>query len=299
MALAVLVLSLLVQNSVAPGTIAGHVFMPDGKPAANVRVAIQPETRPDGMKAGLTLTQTDSSGAYRLTEVQPGRYYVMIGSVTTPVYHPGTASRAEATLVSVTAGVEATVDFRNSLERSLHVRGRIVPAPPQGAVLQLTMPAGLAAVGQTLVAADGSFIFPGMSPGSYLMLIRREPWELRRSLGSLRLETNLNDLLIVNGRVTIKDGTSIASAAELMVEVTRTVPDPATPIALRFPVGTDGSFSLMLQDGDHTIRLNNRDVRYEVESIVSGTTNLLAEPLKTASPDLSEVSISLRMVPPR
>ena len=68
-----LVLSLLVQNNVAPGTIAGHVFLPDGKPAVNVRVAIQPETPPDGVKAGLSLTQTDDSGAYRLTEIRPGR----------------------------------------------------------------------------------------------------------------------------------------------------------------------------------------------------------------------------------
>jgi hypothetical protein len=298
----VLGLALLVQNNAASGTIAGRVFGTDGKPAGNIRVAIQPETRPDGVKQGRVLTQTDSSGTYRLTGLTPGRYYVMIGAVTNPLYYPGTASREEARLVSVSAGAVETVDVRIPAQESFQVRGRIVPIPPLGAVLFISP--SVAPASEIPLAADGSFFLSGLSARRYSLRIRRQPLELLRGLGDFSFESGMKDLVIVSGRLTIKvdDGNLvlITAAAALAVEASRTVPDRPAPSVLRFPVQRDGAFTLLLPAGDHTIRLVNLPPEYETESIVSGTTNLLAEPLKTASPEtLQEISISLRKAAPR
>jgi hypothetical protein len=111
------------------GSIAGMVRQLDGKPALGVRVAAM--VVPDGLGGGnsstlAAITQTDSSGRYRLENVPPGRYYIVAGRVDVPTYYPGASAITGATSISVTPGAMISeIDFMVSHESTR-------PAPSLG-----------------------------------------------------------------------------------------------------------------------------------------------------------------------
>ena len=97
------------------GTVSGRLLLPDGKPAAGVRVgamAVSLQGKVTDATLLDSLTETDSNGRYRLSSISPGRYYVVAGALAAPTYHPGTGIVSEATILTVMAGSNATaVDF--------------------------------------------------------------------------------------------------------------------------------------------------------------------------------------------
>jgi hypothetical protein len=97
------------------GAVSGQIRLPDGSPAAGVRVAAMavPQDREDTDAALLdSIAETDSVGRYQLSDVTPGRYYVVAGALVAPTYHPGTSTTRGATILTVEPGSRATaVDF--------------------------------------------------------------------------------------------------------------------------------------------------------------------------------------------
>src|SRR5262245_577017 len=95
------------------GSVTGIVRTTLGAPAANVRVtALREEATDNALRAMASLTQTDSSGRYRLDNVPPGRYYIAAGRVDLPTYYPGTLDVTRGTTISITsAGVVSDIDF--------------------------------------------------------------------------------------------------------------------------------------------------------------------------------------------
>jgi hypothetical protein len=111
-----LALFLFQAGPAGAGVVTGVVRMPDGRPAANVRVFAIPVRDTAEVLTGTvfeSLSQTDEAGKYRL-EVPPGRYYVGSGAVIAPTYYPGRIGVSEALPITVAAGAEVRgMDFAN------------------------------------------------------------------------------------------------------------------------------------------------------------------------------------------
>jgi hypothetical protein len=129
------------------GVITGRVTAGDGKPAIGERINVNYAGRPDlrGMAASAVNPfewETDDRGVYRVYGLQPGRYLVSVGQgsedgmvvvgAASPRYsrtfHPSTTDPAQARVVEVTSGGEATgVDITLAeAPKSYQATGRIV-----------------------------------------------------------------------------------------------------------------------------------------------------------------------------
>src|SRR5688572_15853200 len=124
-----LLLSLLLFQVIPvqqPGTVTGVLRLPDGKPAAGVRISAVPQTNAlEEAAGGPTLSsigETDEQGRYRLDNVPPGRYFIAAGRLDLLTYYPGTPNMAAGQTVLVTSGVTVpSIEFvlnANSVGRS-------------------------------------------------------------------------------------------------------------------------------------------------------------------------------------
>jgi hypothetical protein len=102
----------------APGTgiITGSIQMDVGGSQAGVRVAVI--AIDDAIGANLvSLTETDSAGHFRLTDIPQGYYYVVAGRLSNFTYFPGGADRAKATAVAVEpAKTVSNINFKVSAD---------------------------------------------------------------------------------------------------------------------------------------------------------------------------------------
>jgi Spy/CpxP family protein refolding chaperone len=66
----------------------------------------------DALRAMVSLTQTDSTGRYRLDAIPAGRYYIAAGRVDLPTYYPGTLEVGRGTAVSISSAAPLVdIDF--------------------------------------------------------------------------------------------------------------------------------------------------------------------------------------------
>lgn len=170
------------------GVISGRVVDPYGEPAARVNVAAL-VLRPGGepTPSGPTVT-TDDLGQYRLFGLAPGTYLVRadlrsgmfwsgpqenegepVGFATT--YAPGTYTRADATRLRVSAGMELNADVRLLETRIFAVSGMVVTAsgePAKGVEVSLVHnePGSSSSFGAS-PGPEGSFTFRNVPPGTY------------------------------------------------------------------------------------------------------------------------------------
>jgi hypothetical protein len=95
------------------GSVTGIIRTAGGAPAAGIRVtAMRADAMDDALRAMVSLTQTDSTGRYRLDNVPAGRYYIAAGRVDLPTYYPGTLALTQGTAVSISSAVPLTdIDF--------------------------------------------------------------------------------------------------------------------------------------------------------------------------------------------
>jgi Spy/CpxP family protein refolding chaperone len=144
------------------GSVTGIVRTTLGAPAANVRVtALREESTDNALRAMASLTQTDSSGRYRLDNVPPGRYYIAAGRVDLPTYYPGTLDVTRGTTISITsAGVVPDIDF-------IVQDTSAAPAPAGGVGLRGrgTAPAGGGVRGGPAAGANAPVLAPPQIPG--------------------------------------------------------------------------------------------------------------------------------------
>jgi hypothetical protein len=196
---------------------------------------------------------TTTAGAADSSESGPAVGYA-------PVFYPGTAVAAQATLVTVKPGEERTgVDFQCQLVRMAKVNGTV--AVPEGvqvesvwvtmtATGQLALPAVLLdSVRSARPGADGEFAFGGVPPGQYTIVARgaaktrvsvrsRSPsfaWAITNvsiegeDISGLRLQ--LQPGLSLTGRLAF-DGTRLRPPADLSrVRVIATPVQSATDVS--------------------------------------------------------------------
>src|SRR5678816_636821 len=113
---------------------------------------------------------TDSQGRYKLENVLPGRYYITAGFVDLPTYYPGVSAVSGATVVNVLSGTPVTgINFAVTNTLGVAVSGRVRRATGTGGVAgqPVAMIGGRPPVQQATTAADGSFRFQRVLPGTY------------------------------------------------------------------------------------------------------------------------------------
>jgi len=87
------------------GAISGRIVSIDGTPAAQKRVVAQAVLERADVALGASmlagLTQTDNDGRFRLENIPPGRYYIVLDPLDVPSYYPGVTKPDRATIVTV------------------------------------------------------------------------------------------------------------------------------------------------------------------------------------------------------
>ena len=81
-----------------------HSSTDTGLPLAGVRVAVTPADPSIADSVLESLGLTDSTGRYRLENVSPGRYNILVGRRSQSRYHPGVTELSRATTIQVVAG---------------------------------------------------------------------------------------------------------------------------------------------------------------------------------------------------
>jgi hypothetical protein len=153
------------QTTGTNGTISGRLSLRNGTPAAGARIVALAEKELATGQSTLRIATTDSQGRYRLEDVPPGRYFIATGPLTRLTYFPSVTNQAQAVVVTVpTGGKVADIDFRLTTVR---VSGR---ASGGGSGRDLRLGPGDNAPAST-VAADGSFLFENVSPGTYRLVL--------------------------------------------------------------------------------------------------------------------------------
>jgi hypothetical protein len=228
------VLSNLTIPLLRGGAINGRIVDALGEPVARVQVqALRYQYASDGSRtpvaAGFGDT-TDDLGQFRVYGLPAGDFVVVAngGSITTaamlgqfttarevvttaPTYFPGTTNAAEAQVVSLASGAEATVDFAVSQARLVGISGTAVrsngaPAAGLMATLRASVGDSVSARAPVPVAADGTFRIANVAPGQYWIDVEGWRPETAIEAASVPIAVSTEDLAIT---VVTSPGTTI------------------------------------------------------------------------------------------
>ena len=286
----------------AGGEISGRITAVDGTPAGGVRVsAVETASLPAGRTVPdeqASIVETGSDGRYRIEDLRPGRYYIVAGRIDSPTYYPGASRQVEAIALTVAAGSTIPdINFRITTDSSgMKVSGRVTSDPRLSrTVVQavvLNNPLTNEQIG-TPIADDGSFEFRRVPPGSY-------------DLGVTPGLAYWFAWVTVPITVTDKDIAGIEFKVPVPVPVAGriVIDDEAPPFSLTLSVQNqftsmratanfreDGSFVLILPEGEYRAVAQGFPSAYRLESITYGETDLLRAPMKIAFGDSNSMTI--------
>ena len=213
------------------GVISGKVVDEDGDPLAGAGIMVMRYGYQNGKKtlSSEANTSSDDRGEFRAYGIAPGKYFVCVsydrsGAMQQmeirkdgpqngyiPTFFPNVSSSAQASLVEVTAGNEASgIDFRLTPVHTARVTGKITnPGPGLRAVASVSlMPrdSGVAWAFMKHVISDdkGNFQFRNVAPGSYTLTAQS-----RMNAGS---ESQIAETAIVVGESNV-DGIQLTFGA--------------------------------------------------------------------------------------
>ena len=294
-----LTLILLLQGAPRPGTVTGQLRTLDGAPAISVRVAAMPvptsNAKPEDGVQYFTYpppeasTLTDSQGRYQLTNLPPGRYYIMAGAFGEPTYYPGKAEMESATPVTLGPGsANANLDFKLLRLLGGKITGRVTLAnrDPQ---LKVTLLGGkLEELLDAQIATDGSFEFGHVLPGTYLVGLFPRPAGFASAVVKVGdrditgLELTAPQTHVVTGKIVVQNG-----------------PLPRALLAFSTPqsyvsatLKPDGTFTARLHAAHHRVDLAGMPVGYTVTSVRLGNQDA-TEGFQVANADLSGMVITV------
>ena len=330
----------------ATGVVSGVIRYPDGTPAANVAVTLAPtnvaatsgfviagtasamvcarsilSATPGGTTTSFSFavsscysnTRTDSSGAYRLTNISPGTYYIAAGFANNPILYPGTPVVASAIAVTTTPAsnidkLDITLPFP---PKGTTVRGRVVAAeslPAGGATIELRLRNPQPTMGLSMLpmpslqpaisAPDGSFEITDVLPGTYTvhaMMAGTSPIDTTLVIG----DQPVNDLRfafpmsILLGQVLSEDGSPFADAQALREVAVVTLKNPNLIQTTILPIDAAGRFSRPLEANEYRFYVRVLPSEYTIKSMTSGGTDLLQETLEVDGKSATRVEVRL------
>jgi hypothetical protein len=173
---------------VPESVVSGKVVDPDGDPVSGAYVKllmrrwVGVRMRNVPVQGG----QTNDLGEFRVPNISPGSYYVVVepgpenstpdnsGRRLVRTFYPGTTTIDQATLISIHAGDEQSDIVVPLLTgQTHHVRGRVQGLSPSDRGALSLQPEDeeqvFIAAGSGTLKADGTFDFPNVSPGSYVL----------------------------------------------------------------------------------------------------------------------------------
>ena len=300
-----LLFALLLQRGAAnaPAVVTGQLQMPDGSPAAAVRVAAIPAptagNRPtDGQnyyaaQVPVSIALSDASGAYRLANVPPGRYYIVAGAVGHATYFPGTSDIEAAGVVTIDAGpVTERADFRLTRSPGTRIRGNVTP-PPSGQERAVISGVLLGELLEAPVREDGTFEFGRVPRGSYLLSLYPTP----SGMASLPFQVGDQDALslslvrppawTVSGRVVAERG-PVPRALLGFSTARGYVPTPINP---------DGSFTVRLHAAEHQVEIGGVPVGYALSSVRVGSQPAGRHAITVGGTDVNGVVVTIGAPP--
>jgi carboxypeptidase family protein len=225
--------------------IAGRIFDENGDPVEGALVRAQ---RVEYIEGRYRLSDvfggrgrlTNDQGRFRVFGLPPGKFVLsaMVGLIDypgpgmmnlpgyAPTFYPGTAALAEATFISVALSQDVTgIDFPLVAVRTAQVSGRAVMSDnePVGGSLTLRPSArsrGIAPATGARIERDGTFTFPNVAPGEYVIeLSAGRQNAFREGEFAARIVTvngeDVTGLLIkgsrgsaISGRITLEGGSA-------------------------------------------------------------------------------------------
>jgi uncharacterized protein (DUF2141 family) len=214
------------------GVVAGRILDESGEPVEAIQVWMEATRNSGGQgllsRRGLQGVQSNEIGEFRIAGIRPGSYFllasarseqrseftVQIESVRQnrkdyPVtYYPGTISRGQATPIHVKAGTAQRLDIRMAKQPLYRIAGHVeAMGAPEGIMVILVSLASRSPFGMTLGSIDGSFLFPEIPPGEYMLWAAADPNgdqnEENIRLGSryLNVTGNVSGLAISSAKV--------------------------------------------------------------------------------------------------
>ena len=200
--------------------ISGIVTDEAGEPIVGARVRALRRTPPRGREfGGESSGMTDGSGRYRIGELPPGDYLVLVssisnkGSLVYPLTFYGSPNLPElATIVTVAPGDDRTgVNFQLTPASGLRLRGivRGPSGPAAGVAVTLRWPdlelfPFDLEIATTVSGPDGAFSFSALSGGAYVVRAAERPGTVNPMLEPAERSSTLSTLLgsttiLVNG----------------------------------------------------------------------------------------------------
>ncbi len=273
--------------------IAGRVVDEDGSPMPDARLRVTAE---DGTNYGDSFARADGSFVIGLPL---GRYYLsaeesMIGTSASfrdlsgpqpgyvVTYFPSTADPSKATLVAVRPGEHVrSLEIRMTKGRLLHVQGTLVnrdtgmPLPTTSVGLRSLTAQGFGQIQRT--APDGSFEFPRIVPGDYVLYEDQGNQNALRLVGREKVTVGGSDIdglvltvgpgLVIPGKFTVEGAVDTS-----MVRLELPTDDPLQPLVyFQLSRKDDGSFSISNLEPDvYRVRAANLPEGTYVKSVRFG-----------------------------
>ena len=281
----------LVYRLAPASVISGRVVDEDNAPLAGVRIqCLAYAYRRNGRELlPVGFATTDDRGQYRLSGLNPGRYY-MQASYTDPssllgpvrgaaaegypsLYYPGVMDAAQAAEIAIPESEErASIDFKLAPTHVVHVQGLVRNTDSRLAgkdifvSLAPRLSAGLIGRAPIRVGSDGSFRFDGVTAGSYMVtasagvgsgnMVRQQLEVGESDLDNVRLY--LKPRIDLKGRAQV-EGDSEVSLKGLAIFLVPT--DDAVVMlggAGSGSIDAEGNFVFhQIADGDYAVRIDN------------------------------------------
>lgn len=278
----VFALSLQAAPASTTAVVTGQILTPDGSPAAAIRVSAIPAPPPDARpqdgsqyyeaQPAVASALTNGQGRYRLANVPPGRYHIVVGVLGQATYYPDTLDMAQATVVTLAAGATRQgTDIRLATPYGGGVRGRVTPPPGSGdGEIAVLSGLRLEELLEAPVAADGTFEFGHVPRGAYLLSMFPQPpgtASIAFQVGDedvASLEVRRLPMQTITGRIVVR-------GAPFPRPILAFATDTSHVTAAVRP---DGTFAVRLQAARHRIDFGGLPVGYAITSARVGDTDV-------------------------